>query len=494
MAASPRSSRRRPQLAHCRRRDDGPRRLPGALAAAATSIRCCSASRRAFASAKEAALALIPYIERELAKGVRLHSITRHVLGLFRAVPGARAFRRHLATEAVKPGASAAVMADALALVLDSNARFGAHRRLIAPFDAPGDIMLLGYPIGEIAWLALWIVGAGVLVSGILAGLFGIGGGAIIVPVLYEVFRVLDVPEEVRMQMCIGTSLAIIVPTTVRSYYGAQEAGRGDLPRWCGSGRVPAIVGVAIGSRDRQRSRRRRCSRSPSWCSRPSSPCACCSAATAGTSARNCPAAALMRVYGFITGLFSSLVGVSGGAVSNAVLTLYGRPMQQAVATSAGIGVPITIAGTIGYMLAGWPHMAQLPPLSIGFVSLIGFALMAPVSSYHRELRRAAGALAAEAQARDRLRHLPGAGVAAVCRQPVLARLTDTPRSRSLSPRTSQLSSRLRKLMPSRLLLSWPGCATSAGTARSVSPPTARRSSVTAAARVRPLAVSTLTE
>jgi len=72
-----------------------------------------------FTSPKEAALALIPYIERETAAGVRLSSITRHVLGLFRAVPGARAFRRHLATEAVKPGAGAAVMADALALVLD---------------------------------------------------------------------------------------------------------------------------------------------------------------------------------------------------------------------------------------------------------------------------------------------------------------------------------------------------------------------------------------
>jgi len=73
-----------------------------------------------FASAKEAGLALIPYIERETEKGVRLNSITRHVLGLFRAVPGARAFRRHLATEAVKPGASAAVMADALALIVDT--------------------------------------------------------------------------------------------------------------------------------------------------------------------------------------------------------------------------------------------------------------------------------------------------------------------------------------------------------------------------------------
>jgi len=70
-----------------------------------------------FPDAKAAAAALIPYIERELARGARLHAITRHVLGLFRGVPGARAFRRHLATEAVKPGADAATFRDALALV-----------------------------------------------------------------------------------------------------------------------------------------------------------------------------------------------------------------------------------------------------------------------------------------------------------------------------------------------------------------------------------------
>ncbi len=75
-----------------------------------------------FSSTKEAARALMPYLERELAQGTRLSAITRHILGLFRAVPGARAFRRHLATEAVKPGAGASVMADALARVLDTDA------------------------------------------------------------------------------------------------------------------------------------------------------------------------------------------------------------------------------------------------------------------------------------------------------------------------------------------------------------------------------------
>jgi tRNA-dihydrouridine synthase A len=76
-----------------------------------------------FASPKTAAEALIPYIERELARGTRLNAVARHVLGLFRGVPGARAFRRHLATEASKPAAGAAAFRAALALVVDTDAQ-----------------------------------------------------------------------------------------------------------------------------------------------------------------------------------------------------------------------------------------------------------------------------------------------------------------------------------------------------------------------------------
>jgi tRNA-dihydrouridine synthase A len=75
-----------------------------------------------FSSGKAVVHAMTPYVERELARGVRLSSITRHMLGLFRGVPGARAFRRHLATEAVKPGAGMAVLAEALAMVVDTDA------------------------------------------------------------------------------------------------------------------------------------------------------------------------------------------------------------------------------------------------------------------------------------------------------------------------------------------------------------------------------------
>ena len=239
--------------------------------------------------------------------------------------------------------------------------------------------MLLGYPISEIALLALWIVAAGVLV-GILAGLFGIGGGAIIVPVLYEVFRVLGVPEDVRIQACIGTSLAIIVPTTVRSYLGHKKKGS-VIPEVVRIWALPAIAGVAIGSGA--------ASFAPAFVFKIAFLVFVSFIAIrmlfGGERWKlgdQLPGRGMLAIYGLITGLFSSLVGVSGGAISNAVLTLYGRPMHQAVGTSAGVGVPITIAGTIGYMLAGWPHMSQLPPLSVGYVSLVGLVLMAPVSSY----------------------------------------------------------------------------------------------------------------
>jgi tRNA-dihydrouridine synthase A len=75
-----------------------------------------------FASPREALEAMFPYIESELARGTRLHSITRHILGLFRSVPGARAFRRHIAIHAVRPGAGIGVLRDALDQVMDSPA------------------------------------------------------------------------------------------------------------------------------------------------------------------------------------------------------------------------------------------------------------------------------------------------------------------------------------------------------------------------------------
>ena len=222
-------------------------------------------------------------------------------------------------------------------------------------------------------------MGAGI-VTGLLAGLFGIGGGAVIVPVLFEVFRILGVPEAVRMQLCIGTSMAIIVPTAVRSYWAHRAKGLvipGVLRSWS----LPAVVGVAVGS--------------IAAAIAPPGVFELAFVVIAGiiaakflagredwVFAHHLPSEPAMTVWGFLIGLASSLMGISGGSLGTMVLTLSGKPLHNAVATSAGIGVPITIAGTLGYVLAGLPHQAVLPPLSVGFVSVIGVALIAPISSY----------------------------------------------------------------------------------------------------------------
>jgi len=238
--------------------------------------------------------------------------------------------------------------------------------------------MFLGVGLHEILWLALAILVGGVI-TGLLAGTFGIGGGSVIVPVLFEVFRVLGVSEDVRMQLCVGTSIAIIVPTAFRSYRSHRAKGLvipGVIRLWT----IPAIIGVACGA-------------------------LIAAFAPAGVFAvsfvliasfiaikllfagdrwnlgTELPGTVPMALYGFGIGLCGSLMGVSGGAISTMVLTIYCKPIHNAVATSAGIGVPITAAGAIGFALAGLPQEALLPPFSLGFVSLIGLVVMAPVAS-----------------------------------------------------------------------------------------------------------------
>jgi uncharacterized protein len=198
--------------------------------------------------------------------------------------------------------------------------------------------------------------------------------------VLYEVFRAIGVPEEVRIQLCIGTSLAIIVPTTIRSYQAHRATGievEGIVRLWW----LPALIGVGLGSA--------LAVVAPPALFKVAFVVVATIIAAKLLFGRadwrlgdDLPPGLPGRALGFVVGLVSALMGVSGGSISNMILTLYGKTIHQAVATSAGLGVPITIAGTLGYMLAGLPQQSLMPPLTIGFVSLIGVALMAPVSSF----------------------------------------------------------------------------------------------------------------
>lgn len=229
--------------------------------------------------------------------------------------------------------------------------------------------------MSNLAILVLILVAAGGL-AGFLAGVFGVGGGTVVVPVLYEVFVMLGVPDELRMPLCAGTSLALIIPTSIASFTSHRKtnAVNFDLLRlWT----VPIIAGVIGGT----------------------------------VLARYAPAAVFKAVfvlialltairlifrdrvptvgrdvprhlrlpYGLTIGLSASLIGIGGGILSNMIMTFHGRAIHESIATSAGVGVMVSIPGALGYMVAGWDRMG-LPPFSVGFVSIAAVLALMPTS------------------------------------------------------------------------------------------------------------------
>jgi uncharacterized protein len=229
----------------------------------------------------------------------------------------------------------------------------------------------------ELVWFGAGLVGAG-LFAGFVGGLFGIGGGAVVVPALYLLFTALGVDESVRMHVAVGTSLSTIIATSWRSLTAHRQAGAVDfevLKTWGPWIMLGAVAGAAI-------------------------------AGLASTEA-------LLLVFGFgllliavqmgfgsaswrlfrdlphgiwrvITasgiGLLSALMGIGGGAFGVTVLTLSGRPIHQAVATSSGFGAAIALPAALGYVIAGWGREG-LPPWSLGFVSLPGFLVLAALTA-----------------------------------------------------------------------------------------------------------------
>jgi uncharacterized protein len=242
-------------------------------------------------------------------------------------------------------------------------------------------MFLQEFALGQLIALVVGLLAAGA-VTGMLAGVFGVGGGAIIVPVLYELFRLQGVPEDVRMPLAVGTSLAVIIPTSIRSFRAHQRKGAVDmsiLKAWA----LPVVLGVIGGSFVARYAH--------------ADLFKIVFVIVAGASAirllfgreswklgDTMPGGVIMKAYGLLIGVLSSLMGIGGGQLSNLFMTFYGRPIHQAVATSSGLGVLISIPGAVGYVYAGWPKMGLvppvLPPFSIGYVSLIGMILLIPTS------------------------------------------------------------------------------------------------------------------
>jgi uncharacterized protein len=238
--------------------------------------------------------------------------------------------------------------------------------------------------VSELLELALLLIAVGAL-SGFLAGLFGIGGGAILVPVFYECFRLAGVPLEVRMPLCIGTSLAIIIPTSISAWRAHHLRGAVDmeiLKAWW----LAVLAGVIAGSITARFAPERLFKIvfvAVAW-----------SAAARLLLGRetwklggDLPRGPLMKVFGFCVGILSTLMGIGGGLFANLLMTFYGRPIHQAVATSSALAVLISIPGALGYVYAGWPAAVRYPdvvalqlPFAIGYVSLIGAVLVMPTS------------------------------------------------------------------------------------------------------------------
>jgi len=229
----------------------------------------------------------------------------------------------------------------------------------------------------DIVWFVAGLVAAGLL-AGFVGGLFGIGGGVVVVPAIFLILTALEVDESVRMHVAVGTSLSTIIATSWRSLTAHRQAGAVDfgvLKMWGPWIMLGAVAGSAV-------------------------------AGFASTEA-------LLMVFGFgllliaaqmgfgathwrlfrdlphgiwrvVTaagiGLFSALMGIGGGAFGVTVMTLSGRPIHRAVATASGFGAAIALPATLGYVIAGWGRVG-LPPWSLGFVNLPGFIVLAALTA-----------------------------------------------------------------------------------------------------------------
>ena len=236
--------------------------------------------------------------------------------------------------------------------------------------------MEFGLPVGELAALLAMLLGGG-LIMGLLAGMLGIGGGGIMVPILYEVFSAIGVDEAVLMHLCVGTSLAVIMPTSLRSFHSHKAKGAVDM-EIIRSMVLPVVAGVVIGTLVAR------------YTSSTILTVIWAGAATMmslkmffgreswklGDDIPGNPGRAL---YGLFIGTISTLMSIGGGAFVTMMMTLYGRPIHQAVGTSSGFGPMIAIPGTLGFIWAGW-GVAGVPPGSLGYVSFLSAAIIVPVS------------------------------------------------------------------------------------------------------------------
>lgn len=222
-------------------------------------------------------------------------------------------------------------------------------------------------------WVLVAALAAAGAFAGLIAGLFGIGGGVVMVPAMYYVFNALGYGGDRVMHVAVGTSLAVIVATSLRSVSAHAKRDAVDfqvLRTW-----VPWIItGTMIGAVLAHYAPGRVLTGlfggmalvlslqfffgRPDWRLRD-----------------DMPGGAVRIGLGNLIGMLSAMMGIGGGVFGVTLMTLCGKTIHRAVATAAGFGVAIGLPGAISYIITGWGSGAV--PLSLGYVNLPGFALLA---------------------------------------------------------------------------------------------------------------------
>lgn len=228
----------------------------------------------------------------------------------------------------------------------------------------------------ELLFLAIIMLLTG-LCSGLLAGLLGIGGGIVIVPVLEAALATQGVDAAIRMHIAVATSLATIIPTSIassRAHYARESVDVELLRRWAVFILVGAVMGAAIATR-----------------------------------VQSSVLAAVFGFFAFLVGLkmllpmegktlrqevpkglpgaaiplgigtIATMMGIGGGGLAVPVLTLCNEKIHRAVGTAALFGLFVSLPGTAGYIVGGW-NDPRLPVGSLGYVNLVGFALIVPAT------------------------------------------------------------------------------------------------------------------
>ncbi|WP_027853010.1 sulfite exporter TauE/SafE family protein [Marinobacterium litorale] len=228
-----------------------------------------------------------------------------------------------------------------------------------------------------------WLIGLAValvvtgVIAGLMAGLLGVGGGIVIVPVLYHLFTLLGIDEAVRMHVAVGTSLATIIPTSIMSSRAHFKKGslNPDLLKQLVPG---VIIGVIIGA-----------VASGYFSGKVLTAIFATIALLVALNmafkkdgfnlADELPGTLGTGVIGTFIGGISTLMGIGGGTLSVPILSAFKTPMHTAVGTGAALGLVISLPGAIGFLINGIGVDAR-PPLSIGYVNLIGLFLIIPAT------------------------------------------------------------------------------------------------------------------